>query len=204
MVVKALHNIKLKDIILLDATKKPDSLKYWFIPLFFCRKQIDKLCKQIFDLIGGNTINDLQDEADKILMYRNIQILEALHKAIYAELGLRSKINAWKVLINKDIRNSEQLQRVFDQIKKYSGIEIKTPDDVKSFEDYIQFKIDKYKEMFPEKEAQDTNLMKVIYSVFNFMGEPFNENMRLLAFAEMKAEAEEKIKQAAKQAEDGQ
>lgn len=186
----------MKDIILLDATKSANSLKkYWFVPLFLCKKELESLTKQIFDSIGSQTIDDLQDEFDKLLSYRRLQLLEALYKAVNIEFGLKSRINAWKIILQKDFKESEQLQKILEEVKIHTGIDIKTPESLKELKDYIQHKIDKYDEMYPEIQKETVKLTKVIYSVFSYMSEPYNESMRLITFIELKSMAEEKIKQ---------
>lgn len=196
--LKQFHEITLKDVILLDATKSANVLKkYWFIPLWLCRKELESLAKQIFESIGGKTVTNIQDEFDKLYQYRKLQIYEALYKAVQIEFGLKAKVNAWKLILQKDYKESPQLEKVLDEVKKYTGIQIETPDNLKEFEAFIQHKIDKYAEMYPIEEIEEketTNLSKIIYSVFNFMNEPYNENMRLITFIELKTMAEDRIK----------
>ena len=198
MMLKQFHEITLKDVILLDATKSANVLKkYWFIPLWLCRKELESLAKQIFESIGGKTVTNIQDEFDKLHQYRKLQIYEALYKAVQIEFGLKAKVNAWKLILQKDYKESPQLEKVLDEVKKYTGIQIETPDNLKEFEAFIQHKIDKYAEMYPIEEIEEketTNLSKIIYSVFNFMNEPYNENMRLITFIELKTMAEDRIK----------
>jgi hypothetical protein len=195
--IKKLHEITLKDIILLDATKNARSLKrYWFTPLWLFHARLEKLTKEIFDSIGGKTIDNLQDEFDKLNSFRRLQKLEALCKAVKIEFELRPRINAWKIILEKDYKDSDQLKNVIEAVKEHTGIEIKEPKDLKEFYDYVEHKIAKYREMFPEEEMQEgVKLTKVIYSVFNYMSEPYNESMRLITFVELKAMAEERIKQ---------
>jgi hypothetical protein len=194
-VLKSLFDITIKDVILLDATQKADSLKkYRFIPLWFCKKEPEELTKQVFDLIGGQSTDDLQRKFDKLIAYRRIKLLEALYKAVDIEVNLKSRINAWKIILDKDFKDSEQLEKVLIEVKKHTEIDIKTPENLKEFEDYIQHKIDKFQEMFPDIERPEVNLMKVIYSVFNYLGEGFNENMRIITFVEMKQIAEQRIR----------
>jgi hypothetical protein len=194
-VLKSLFDITIKDVILLDATQKADSLKkYRFIPLWFCKKELEELTKKVFDLIGGQSTDDLQREFDKLLAYRRIKLLEALYKAVDIEVNLKSRINAWKIILDRDFKDSEQLEKVLIEVKKHTEIDIKTPENLKEFEDYIQHKIDKFQEMFPDIEKPEVNLMKVIYSVFNFLSEPYAENMRLITFVELKELAEERIR----------
>jgi hypothetical protein len=193
--LKKLHEITIKDVILLDATKKANSLKrYWFVPLWLCRAELEKLTKEIFDLIGGKTINDLQDEFDKLSAYRRLQLLEALKGGVKTEFELRPRVNAWKIILEKDYKESELLQRVVEDVKLHTGIEIKEPKDLKEFYDYVQHKIDKYAEMYPNIEKTEVKLEKVLLSVFIFMDRDFDESMRLIVFAELKAMAEEKIR----------
>jgi len=196
--IKSFYNITLKDIILLDATKKANVLKkYWFIPLWLCHKQLEKLAAEIFESIGSNTIENLETEFDKLISYQKLQILQALYKALQIELNLKTKINLWKIILDKDYKESEQLEKVLSEIVKYTGIEIKTENDLTEFEKYIEFVFDKHNELFPkveEEEQPKAKLTEIIYSIFNFMGESFNENMRLIVFVDMKKMAEDKIR----------
>ena len=208
MILKQFHEIKIKDIIDLDFTRSANSLKkYWFIPLSLCKKELESLTAQIFKAIGNEPMVNIENEFDKILSYRRLQILEALYKAVTIELGLKPKIGAWKLLIGKDTEESTLFGEIKASVLLHTGIELNTPDDIDTFRLYIQHKVDKYKEMYPEIEVEnkdEVKLTRVIYSVFNYMNEPYNENMPLYAFVEMKMAAEEKIKSQPKSEEDGQ
>jgi len=153
--LKAYHEIILRDVILLDATKSAKTLKkYWFIPLFLCRKELEQLAEQIFDAIGGQTVENLGDDFDKLLSYRKIQLLEALYKAVQIEIGLKPRINAWKIILEKDYKESPQLEEVLSEVKRFTDIDIQSPEDVKTLFDYIQHKIHKHEEMFPDPDAE--------------------------------------------------
>jgi len=195
--IKSFYNITLKDIILLDATKNANVLKkYWFIPLWLCHKQLEKLATEIFESIGSNTIDDLENEFDKLISYQKLQILQALYKALQIELDLKARINAWKIIMDNDYKESAQLEKVLSEVLKYTGIELKTPEDLKAFEAHVEFVFDKHNELFPKMEVEDqpkTKLTEVIYSIFNYMGEPFDENMRLIMFVDIKKMAEDRI-----------
>jgi len=204
--IKSLHEITLRNVIDLDATKSPRPLmKFRAMPMLLCRKKLDSLCAEIFELIGGETANEIEKDIDQQISYRRLQILEALFKALTIELNLKSKINAWKIILDKDFKESEQLERVLAEVKKYSGIEINSPDDFEEFTKYVQFRIDKHREMFPPKVAptEGTPLTKVLYSIFDYMGQPLNEDMRLINFISMKQMTEERIR-SQKQQSDGQ
>jgi len=195
--MKQLHEITLRDVILLDATKRTDTLKSYRFE-WLRRSKMEKLAKQIFTLIGGETISEIEDEFEKLNAYRKLQMYDALLKAVNIEFNLKGKISAWKIILNRDFKESAQLGKVISEVKRLTGIEISKPEDLKMLSDYVQHKVDKYNEMFPEKQEEDeenhVNLSKIIYSIFNYLGEPYNENMRLITFIEMKAEAEDRIK----------
>jgi len=201
--IKKLHEITIKDIIILDESKSAKSLKkYWLTPLWLYRKELEFLAKQIFESIGNKAINNIQDDFDKVIEYRKLQILEALYKALEIEIKLKSRINGWKLILKKDYKDSPQLEKVVSEVKRFTGIEIKEPSDFKTFEDYIQHKIDKYDELYPkneDNEEKEVPLSKIIYSVFNYMSEPYKEDMRLITFIQMKKMAEERIKQTKKE-----
>jgi hypothetical protein len=198
--LKKLHEITLKDVIDLDATKSANSLKkHWFIPLWMCKKEMEKLSKEIFLNIGGKPVLDIDDEFERLNAYGKIQIIEALYKALIIELGMRPRLNAWKIVLQKDYKDSPLLEQVLFAVKKHTGIDVSSPDDLKTVEDHLRHKIDKFNEMFPEPEPEqnlkEANLSKVIYSVFSYLGEPYNENMRLITFIELKAMAENQVRQ---------
>jgi len=204
---KQLHEITLKDVILLDSTKSPKHLKrFWFIPIRLMKPQLESLAQQMFDAIGGSTVESIENEMAKVISINSIQILEALYKATRIELDLKTRINVWKLILDKDYKESEQLKLVLEKVLDFTGIEIKTPENLKQFEDFIEFKVDKHRENYPEikpDETKQVKLSRIIYSVFNFMNEPYNEAMRLITFIELKDMAEDKIRQQIKQQQHG-
>ena len=188
---------------MLDATKTANSLKkYWFVPLFPFRKRLEKLAAEIFKLIGNSPVTDIQDDFDKLMAYRRLQILEALYKAVIIEVVLKSRIEAWKLLIGKDLNESEaEFEKVKSEVLKHTGIELKSPEDVDVLRQYIEHKADKYAEMYPEikqDEEKQTKLIDVINSVFVFMNQPINRDMYLTDFVSLKNLAESKIKSESK------
>lgn len=206
--IKKIHQVTLKDVILLDATKSASHLKkYWFIPIYFLRSQLELLAKQIFKSIGSETVDELQNAIERLLSYRRLQILEALYNAVRIEFEIKSKINVFKIIMSKDFAESPHLEEVLKEVKNHTGIEINSIKDYNDFKEYIDFRIDKHKETYPEikpdEQKKEVKLQKVLYSVFNYMGEPYNENMRLITFIELKAIAEDRIKQAQIQQENG-
>ena len=207
--LKKIHQITLKDVILLDATKSANSLKkFWFIPVWLCRKELEKLTGEIFKLIGSGESFNVQDELDKLLAYRKLQMLEALYKAVIIEMYLKSKITAYKILFNRDTKESDQFEEVVNEVLKATGIKLDTPESITELRQYIEHKADKYKEMFPEpqpdEEKQTVSLEKVIYSVFHYMKEPYNPDMPLTMFCSMKAMAEDQIRSQSNTQEDGE
>jgi len=167
---------------------------------------LEKLAKQIFESIGSETVDELQTAIERLLSYRRLQILEALYKAVKIEFEVKSKINVFKIIMSKDFAESPHLEEVLKEVKNHTGIEINSIKDYNDFKEYIDFRIDKHKETYPEikhEEKAEVKLQKVLYSVFNYMGESYNENMRLITFIEMKAIAEDRLKQAQIQQENG-
>lgn len=205
--IKIYYDITIKDVILLDTTKSASHLKkYWFIPIYFCRKELESLAKKIFEAIGNSAVDQLQNDFDKLISYRNLQILEALYKLVVIELRLKSKIAVWKLIAGKELEESDQLAEVLAEVLKYTGIDIKEPKDITDFNDYVEFRLAKHKEQFPEIKPDETktNLTRIIYSIFNYMGESYNENMRLITFVELKDIAEDRIRSQSNTNENGQ
>ena len=115
------------------------------------------------------------------------------------------EINAWRIAEKKDPIESKNLDELLYEIKKHTDIDIKNNDDYIRFEKKIEFKKDKFKENYPVKTNEDesVDIGEVIYSVFNYMGEPFNIDMRLIDFIKMRKIATEKAIPAQKIKTDG-
>ena len=63
-----IHEITLKDILLLDETKRATHLlKYKWMPFLFVRKGLEELASDIFDKLGNQTIDNIRDEFDKLI-----------------------------------------------------------------------------------------------------------------------------------------
>lgn len=198
--IKKFHEIRLSDIINLDATKSARCLMKYPLPVWLFRNQLEVLAKQIFDAIGNKSIDNIEEEFDKLYYFNRIQIYESLYKAVTIELSMKPKILAWKMILQRDFKESKQLEEVIEAVKKHTGIELNQPEDLQTLIDFIEHKVAKYKEMFPDEEqGEPVKLGRVIYSVFNFMGEDFNENIRLINFLDMKEAAEERVKTNSKQ-----
>ena len=195
---KKFHEIRLKDLIELDATKKANSLLRFPIPLSFCRSQVEELCKQIFESIGNKEMKSIEDDFDKLLSYRDLQLYETLFKIVQIEMLLKSRIVAWQAVIGTDLSISTQTKEIIELVKKHTGIEIKTIEDITKLKEWIEFRQAKYEEKYSEPEQEETepksNFIRVIYSVFNFLHEPLNEETRLTIIIEMKQLAEGRIK----------
>lgn len=191
------HEITLKHVILLDATKSANVLKkYWFIPLWLCRKELESLAKQIFESIGGKTVEGLEDQFDRLYAYRKLQIYEALHKAVEIEIGLKARINAWKIIIGKDFTESPQLEKVLSEVERITGIKIETQEDLKTFNDWVLHKIDKYTEMYPPEEVeekQDVSIVEILNSVFHHFNLTPKEDMLLITWIGMKKTAVDQV-----------
>jgi len=190
--IKSIHNLTVGDVILIQETESASHLKSKYIPVIFLRKGIERLASQVFERLGTKNIDELEREFDRILSFRNLQKLEALWIALDIEMNLRVNLNSSFLLIGKEEVPSLTFSAVIDKIKEL-GIEIKLVSDVKKFEKHIEFKKDKYLENYPQKkesETGDIDFVEIIYSVFRYMGEPYNENMRFLSFLTMKKIAE--------------
>jgi hypothetical protein len=191
--IKKIHEITVGDVVLLKETENAAHLISKYIPSLFLRGKIEKLAGQIFERLGTKNIDELEKEIDRILAFRNLQKLEALWIALDIEMNLRVNLNSSLLLIGKNEIPSPTFKAVIDKIKEL-GIEIKLVSDVKKFEKHIEFRKDKYLENYTQKEeskTDDVDFVEIIYSIFRYMGEPYNENMRFLSFLTMKKIAED-------------
>ena len=195
--IKKVHDITLKDVSLLYETKSPRHLmKFRWLPIFLVKNRLEKLAGEIFEKVGGKSVDDLEKEFDKVMALNKIQLLEALYKIVIIEFNIKTKIRALKIN-QKKLKQDDNFKKAIKQIKEHTGIEIKTTNDLVKFEKHIQFKIDKFREVFPEPqktEKKELSAVQIFYSYFNYLEEPYNEGMRLSAFVEIKAFADERIR----------
>jgi hypothetical protein len=190
--IKSIYNITVEDVVLLQETKSGKHLKSRFIPNVFLRRGLERLTSQIFERLGTRSIEELRDEYDKLFAIRNLQKMEALWKALDAEINTRTELNTNLLLIGKPTIESKTLNKIIEKIKGY-GIDIKSISDIEKFKKKIEFVTDTYLENFPEKKdnAGSVDFVEVIYSTFRYMNEPYNEKMRFLSFLTMKKIAED-------------
>ena len=190
--IKSIYKITVGDVVLLQETKRGDHLKNKYIPTILLRKGLEKLAEQIFGRLGTKTIEDLENEYDKLFSLRNLQKLEALWNALDIEINTRTELNTNLLLIGEKSIASTTLEEIVNKIKEY-GVEIKSISDIQKFKKKIEFITDKQLENFPEQKTETNNIdfVEIIYSVFRYMSEPYNENMRFLSFLTMKKIAED-------------
>lgn len=195
--IKKIHQITIKDILILDETKKASHLKVkkW-LPFFLIKKKLNKTIGEIYSQIGNKTTTNLNDEYQKLFDYQRLQILQALYNATYSILYLQTQINVYRLLLEKELIEDKNSVEVFKKVKEHTGIDIKTPDDFEKFKKRVQFLKDKFDERYKNDETEekkDHSLIEIIYSYFHYMNEPYNENMRILAFVSIKNMADRKI-----------
>jgi len=194
--VKTIYEIKLRDVILLSETKSAKHLlKYKWMPWFVVRKKVEELTEQIFEKLGSQTIDDIREGYDRTFSIRYIQLLEALHKLLTIELNDKVKLNSLRAKLGEEPFDSD-LNKTIALIKENTGIEIKRDSDVKRFEKKIEFVNDKHREIYPEKEIDETpkSIIQTIKGILSYVGENYNEDLRIMAYAEFKIMAIEKIK----------
>jgi len=196
--IKRIHEITLRDILLLEETKSADHFKrFSFVPFWIISKRVDQLVSDIFNRIGEDTTDQLMDKFEELFEYRKLQILEALYNAAYSAFFMQGNINVFKTLIDKEIVENKALSTIVEKVKQYTGIEIKEPVDFERFSKKINFLKDKFEERYSKaqkKEQKKLDITEIIYSYFHFLSEPFNEKMRFLTFVTMKKLADQKIK----------
>lgn len=198
--IKKIHEITLRDILILEETRKATHLKkIKWIPFILLKWKFEKLAKDIYDRIGSKSIDDLQNEFEKLLSYRRLQLLEALYNAAYIALFMQTKINVFKLILNQEPIEDKYISEILEKIKRIARIEIKEPGDFKNFEKKIQRYKDKYDERYKNTDNEEAekqperSTTEIIYSYFQYLREPLNEDMRLLTFLSMRKMADEKM-----------
>ncbi len=202
--IKTLFNITNKDVILMEQSGSANHLKLFRLtPFWMVKKKLDQLVKEIEDKLGDKKTSDtLEYEYRKTLAYQHLQILDALHLGILAEYGIKTRINAWKLIDGKNIKESEILKDLISKIKEHANIDIEEKDGFQRFEKHIVFKRDKFDQNFPPvKEAPKSNVTfeEIFISYMEASNSGLTENDRFLLFLTVKKDVDNRAKkQAAK------
>jgi len=132
----------------------------------------------------------LEREKSKLLAYNKILLAQAILTGFQIHL-------VDKVELNK-IPDNESLQYYIKEAEDAFTVKIETLKDIEDLKSELERMIDKYNEMFPAEKKKTDNgvtMMQFALSVFVILNMPFDAEMKLSEFAELKKLANERAKQ---------
>lgn len=189
----------------LDKTQDARLLRRRFnpLPVSLFRRRIDKFFQDVKEALGsdGND-NELNDQIERTYMVNRMLLLSILYDALYLNMITKSGIDIILLIQDKKVDDSRSLQYFIDQVKDLTGIEIKNALDLLKLSDEMSRMKDKFQERFPADEPPDEEIStfyKGAISVFSLMGMPYNPDMTLAEFGELKHLADDRSKQLEKQ-----
>jgi len=190
----------------LDKTQDARLLRRWFnpLPVGLFRKRIDKFFESVRELFAEDSVNnELQDQIERAYMVNKMLQLSILYDALYALMILKAGVDITLLMLNRDPKQSKNLEYYKEQVKELTGIEINDYADLLKLQAEQTRMADKFKERFPDKEETEDkpSFYRAAIRVFSMCEMGYNERMTLAEFAELKKEAAERQKQLEKQME---
>ena len=94
----------------------------------------------------------------------------------------------FSLLFKRDVNNDTgNLDIYVQKVKDITGIEVKDGDDLKLLQKEIQRRLDKYKELTPDKPIEvKSDFMDVVLAVFSIMEMAYTPDMKLSEFGRLK------------------
>lgn len=190
----------------LEKTQDARILRRWFnpLPVKMFTKRIERFFQDVSELFGsGGT--ELTDQLERAYMVNKMLQVSILYDALYACMVLKTSIDITLLLMDKEPKEVKNLDFYKVQVKELTGIEIKELGDIVKLKDEMTRLADKFKERFRDEETGETDdkpsFIRGAMAVFSLMEIPYNADMTLSEFAELKALADDRRKQLEKQLE---
>lgn len=191
----------------LEKTQDARLLRRWFnpFPVRFFKKRIEKFMQDVTELFGGEGVgSELSEQIDRAYSVNKMLQLSILYDALYAAMVIKAGVDITLLLMNQDPKEIKNLDFYKKEVKELTGIEIKDISDIAKLRDEMTRLADKFKERFREDEPESDDKPSFIrgaMAVFSLMEIPYNSDMTLAEFAELKKLADERRKQLEKQME---
>lgn len=157
---------------------------------------IEAFIKQFNELFNPESVDDFFRHRDKLIYQNKLVIMQALAEAIHLHLVTRVEMKITCERIGMKLPPDEQLQKYLDEIEQVAGIKVTSLDDIAAFKDELARKIDKFNELFAEKEqVKGVSIMDLFYACCGILEQsPDYVHMTLSELAIFKAQADAKAK----------
>jgi len=194
-VIHTIHTMTIRQYGELDRTGDMSLLKRWFNPLPVKWFDTERFFNEFKDSFG-NTTDDKQDEAYRIISYNRIIILDRILRTMAVLMQDHNDRQLFSLMLKQEFKNGDKLKFYIDKVKQLTGIEIKDGDDLNKLQKETQRLLDKYNERYKAEEPKEKQpFIDIALGVFSIMEMSYNESMVLSEFARLKDLADKKIKQ---------
>ena len=128
--------------------------RWSFLPVKWFISHIESFTTEFNELFGGEQTSDLYRDIDKLIFQNKILHLQTLLDAIFVHLNHKISLDLLKQKVGIKLEPDLPLSEYLKQVTELTGIEITDIKDIETARGELQRMIDKYTEMFPEKEAK--------------------------------------------------
>jgi len=145
---------------------------------------------------SGGQSDDLYRSFEKLRYEGKLIIMEGLYNAMQLHVFTRADMEILAKKAGKSLKPDEMFGKYREEILQMTGIEINEMKDIKAFADELSRKIDKYREIFKEKEqVKGGSIMDLFFSCCQILEQsPDYTKMTLQELALFKAQANERAK----------
>lgn len=166
-----------------------------WVPMWYANKHAQPFVQSFSLLFNSKAQDELDKEMMRLLAVNKIMLLQALILAIQVHLGEKIQLEMMKPGF-KYLKEDPKLIEYIKIIDETCGIKVETLEDIITLKGELERKIDKYDELYaPKGDAkQGISMIQLAFSVFSLMNMPFDGNITLSEFAELKTLADEKAK----------
>lgn len=194
----------------LDRTQDARLLKRWFNPFSvrFFKKRIERFFDSVHEIMNqGQTAPELLEQMERLYNVNKMLQLSILYDALQTLLIMQAQLDMILILAGREIPKGGNLSYYTEEVKRLTGIDIKSHEDLPKLAGEVSRLKDKFAERFPEKSPEKSepdekpSFIKGALSIFAVMEMPYNERMTLAEFAELKTLAFERNEQIKRQLE---
>jgi hypothetical protein len=192
--IKTIYDIILGDVFKLERKDDAKHLKKWYnpFPIKWWPEERERLTREIFDKINGEDSSDnLRHEKEKeIIRGKNLELKIARAGIAVNMSFLPRSISILNWAKRKYKKHNSKLNKYLEAVKKITGYEIKTAEDVKRLDKEIERRYDKFIETFPEENPNNKTpepqkkftFGDKVARVYLQTPQSFNERTKLLHF----------------------
>ncbi len=196
MIIHTINTMTVRQYSQYESDRKPVHLFRrfkWLARFGFFPDDIQQFIESFNKAFSDSQDNDLYRSFEKLRYEAKLLAMEGLLTGMQLHVFTRADMQELARKAGKSLKPDELFGRYRDEIMQITGIEINEMKDIKAFADELTRKIDKYREIFKEKEkAKGSTIMELFFSCCMILEQsPDYSKMTLSELATFKAQAHE-------------